>query len=44
MGQREIYFSKNYETILNDFNYKLVETKDSELPSSTAKKYAKINF
>lgn len=34
-------FSKNYETILNDFNYKLIETKDSELPSSTAKKYAK---
>jgi|TARA_B100001059_G_C17839319_1_gene590842 SAM-dependent methyltransferase len=34
-------FSKNYEIILNDFNYKLIETKDSALPSSTAKKYAK---
>ena len=34
-------FSKNYITILNDFNYEVIEVKDSELPSSTAKKYAK---
>ena len=34
-------YSKNYVAILNQFNYKIIEIKDSELPSSTAKKYAK---
>lgn len=34
-------YSKNYKKILNDFNFEVIGVKDSQIPSSTAKKYAK---
>ena len=34
-------YSKNYKKILTDFNFEVIGVKDSQIPSSTAKKYAK---
>ncbi len=34
-------YAKNYTKIFSEFNFHLIEINDSELPSSTAKQYAK---
>ncbi len=34
-------FSKNYIDILDDYHFQIIDIDDSQLPSSTAKKYAK---